>query len=470
VSLKFGTDGWRAVIAEEFTFRNVRRVCAAIEKTMAGAGRAGGKAIIGHDTRFLSRRFAEAAAETLAAAGRHVMITDRYCPTPAASCKVVEEGAAYAVVITASHNPAIFNGVKIKDSTGASAGEEITSACEKLIAADEPARLPLDEAARRGLFEIGSFREAHRVWIEKVVDLDTIRDAGLSVVVDPMHGACGEIMASLLAGGSTRVRTLRAAPDPLFGGAHPEPLERHLAGLKAEVPASGADVGLATDGDGDRIGAFDEKGNFVSPLLIAPLIARNFLKRGRTGPLGKTFANTILLDRIAARHGLPFSVFPVGFKHIARQMVSGRLLLAGEESGGIGIEGFVPERDGTLIGLLVLQAMIDEGKPLSSIIADMQADYGQLHYERRDLPCPSEKGRALVEDLKKRRLPTIGGMKVTGLDDLDGLKFLFGEDGWILFRASGTEPILRIYSEAPSAERLAAIMGDAMEMVAAFTP
>jgi phosphomannomutase len=299
----------------------------------------------------------------------------------------------------------------------------------------------------------------------QVVDLPALRKSGLTVVADPMHGACGTLLESLLAGGSARATTINAHPDPLFGGYHPEPLEANLEGLRCAVRERGADAGFATDGDGDRIGAFDERGSFVSPLRIAPLIAWSLLKKGRRGPLGKTFANTILLDRIARHYGQPLRVFPVGFKHLARELAAGAMLLGGEESGGIGIAGYIPERDGTLISLLILQAMQEERKPLSELVAGMVATFGDLRYRRIDLPCAPERGMRLVASLASRLPADVGGMRVSGYDDLDGLKLLFGDDGWLLFRASGTEPVLRIYSEVPSEERLDGVMAHARRLV-----
>lgn len=467
MALRFGTDGWRAVIAEEYTFDNVRRVCAGIERAMSEQTPAStrGPVVVGYDTRFLSRRFAESAAETLAGAGRRVLLARHPCPTPATSCQVVDSDASFGVVITASHNPAVFNGVKIKDATGASAATTLTLASEKRIPAQPPASIPLDGALRDGLVEELSFDPAHRTRLGRMADLVAIRKAGLRVVTDPMHGACGRLLAGMLEDGATTVTTIHAEPDPLFGGMHPEPLEQHLEELRDTIRRTGADVGFATDGDGDRIGAFDETGSFVSPLRIAPLLALSLIRKGRRGPLGKTFANTLLLDRIAARYGLPFTTFPVGFKHIAAEMQAGKMLIGGEESGGIGIEGFLPERDGTMVSLMLLQAMVDAGKPLSEMVREMTAEFGELHYRRRDLSVSAETGRRLVERLKHAPPKTIGGMTVTGIDDLDGLKLLFGDDGWLLFRASGTEPVLRVYSEAPTLARLDAVMSEALALI-----
>ncbi len=466
MSLRFGTDGWRAPIAEEFTFSNVRRVCAAIERAFADRGApADGPVVIGYDTRFLSRRFAEQAAATFMAAGRRVILATEPCPTPATSCQVVASSAPFGVVITASHNPARFSGIKIKDASGASAGEEITRACEERLVNEDPETLDGTEGRRRGLLTEASFAGAHEERLLRMVDLPSIRSAGLRLICDPMHGACGNLLERLVGAEGSSVRTIHLEQDPLFGGRHPEPLEQNLEELRETVVREGADAGFATDGDGDRIGAFDEKGRFVSPLRIAPLLAWSLIRKGRRGPLGKTFANTILLDRVARRFGLPFTVFPVGFKHIAGEMKNGKMLLGGEESGGIGIEGFLPERDGTMVSLMLLQAMADAGAPLSAMVAELTSTFGELHYRRVDLPCSPEAGRRLVQRLRTATPASLGTMKVTGVDDLDGLKLLFGDEGWILFRASGTEPVLRVYSEVPEPRLLDAVMQEALDLV-----
>jgi phosphomannomutase len=261
--------------------------------------------------------------------------------------------------------------------------------------------------------------------------------------------------------------TLRAGPDPLFGGVNPEPLEANLPGLAQRMRRGGADIGLATDGDGDRIGAFDEKGRFVTPLQIAPFLATRLIAQGRRGEICKTYANTILLDRIAKRNGLPFSVHPIGFKYIAERMEAGGFLIGGEESGGIGVDGYLPERDGLMISLMLLDALAAEGRPLSVLLDEMAEAYGRLHYFRRDLPCPPEKGRLLAQSLKERTPSSVGGMKVTGLDALDGVKLLFGDEGWILVRPSGTEPVLRVYCEAPDERAVAAALDEMLERVRA---
>lgn len=455
MSLRFGTDGWRAVIADEFTFANVRRVAAAIDAVLP---RAEAPVAVGWDTRFGSRAFARALAEVLAGSGRKVALSASPCTTPAVSCQVVATRAPFGVSITASHNPPQFNGIKIKSARGASAPPEVTRDVEKALAAEPPA-----DGAPPGGIEERSFVEAHRERLLSMVDLDRIRGAGLRVRFDAMHGASGRSLEEMVSGGATTVETLRAAPDALFGGNNPEPLEANLKALGETMRKGGADIGLATDGDGDRIGAYDEKGRFVTPLQIAPLLALDMIADGRSGEICKTYANTIWLDRIAERHGLPFTIHPIGFKYIAERMESDGFLIGGEESGGIGVVGYLPERDGLLVSLLLLDLLAKAGRPFSELLADLSRDYGELHYARKDIPCPPAKGKALAESLRSDTPSKVGSLAVTGLDALDGVKLLFGSDGWILVRPSGTEPVLRVYCEAPSPDAVRAALD---EMVA----
>lgn len=415
---------------------------------------------VGYDTRFQSSAFARASAEVLASCGREVVLSEGPCPTPAVSCQVVASGSPFGISITASHNPADFNGLKIKTARGGSAGSDITRQVEQNIAA---ATVDRGAEAPRGSIRAVSFTEEQRRRLAGMVDLDAIRKSGLRVAFDAMHGASGRLLENMLQGGTTTITTLRASPDPLFGGVNPEPLEANLAPLRDHLLASRADIGLATDGDGDRIGAFDETGRFVTPLQIAPLLALRLLGKGLRGVIGKTYANTIYLDRIAKRHGLPFEVYPVGFKYIAERMLAGGFLIGGEESGGIGISGYLPERDGLLVSLMLLETLAVEGRPLSALLAALAREYGELHYFRRDVACPQERGRLLAETLRAGAPAAVGGMKVTGVDALDGVKLLFGEEGWILVRPSGTEPLLRIYCEAPSPALVTAALDDMME-------
>jgi phosphomannomutase len=458
MSIKFGTDGWRAVIAEEFTFENVRKVSRAIHQTFPESD---APIVVGHDTRFHSPQFAAEAAAVLAECGRQVLLTSGPCPTPSVSCQVVDRSSPFGISITASHNPPEFNGIKIKSGIGASAPPEVTQAVEAALSgcSGSPASSHPDKPARI------SFESVHLKRLAGMVDLEKIKNAGITVAFDSMHGAARKMLEQLLAGGSTTVQTLHGEAHPLFGGLNPEPIAANLSDMKRHMERGGCDIGLATDGDADRIGAFDEKGRFISPLEITPLLALSMLARGDKGEICKTFANTILLDRIATRHDLPFSVHPIGFKYIAERMALDGFLIGGEESGGIGIKGYLPERDGLLISLLMLEVLANEEAPLSRLLENMRSEYGSLSYARRDIPCPSEKGKRLADLFKERTPETVGRMKVTGVDDLDGVKLLFGDDGWILARASGTEPVLRVYCEAPTENDVKTALDDMLRRV-----
>lgn len=442
--IRFGTDGWRGVIADDFTFDNVRAAAQAVADLVHEEGRSVAPIPVGHDVRFLSRRFAEAAAAVLEGNGLPTTLPDAPTTTPMVSCQVVAAGAPLGVVITASHNPPRYNGFKVKAAFGGSAPPEMTARLEALIGRRAPrlGRLP----ERRH-----PFMPAYVPRLSAVVDLAAVRRARVRVVVDSMHGAGERILEGLLRGGRVRVVTIRGEGDVLFGGASPEPRPENLGPLRAAVLRHGAHIGLATDGDADRIGVCDETGRVVSPFQIFALLALHLLETKKwRGAIARTFANTLLAERIARRHGLPFHDLPIGFKHIARLMLEQDVLIGGEESGGIGVKRYLPERDGILIGLLLVEMLATRGRRLSRRIAAMEEEYGRYAYRRVDLPLPAERGRAAVAAIRDAPPSRIAGLSVTGVDSLDGTKLLLGDDGWILFRPSGTEPLLRVYCEAPS--------------------
>ncbi|HYV85326.1 MAG TPA: phosphoglucomutase/phosphomannomutase family protein [Patescibacteria group bacterium] len=444
MTIRFGTDGWRGVMADDFTFDNVRIVSQAVADLVHEEGRAGSAVPIGHDVRFLSRRFAEAAAAVLEGNGIPTILPETATTTPMVSCQVVAAAAPLGVVITASHNPADWNGFKIKAAFGGSAPPELTSRIEALLGRRAP-RLGHAPARRH------PFLPAYVPRLHAVVDIEAVRRSPLVVVVDSMHGAGGRILEGLLRGARARVHTIRGTPDVLFGGTPPEPRPENLAPLREAVVRHRAHVGIATDGDADRIGVCDETGRLVPPLQLFALLALHLLDtKGWRGSIARTFANTLVAERIAKRHGVPFHDLPIGFKHIARLMLEEDVLIGGEESGGIGVKRYLPERDGILIGLLVLEMLASGPRRLSRHVRAMQAAYGAYDYRRIDLSLPSEEGRRAVEALRANPPSRLAGLTVKGLDTLDGVKLLFGDDGWILFRASGTEPVLRVYCEASS--------------------
>jgi phosphomannomutase len=442
VSIRFGTDGWRGVIADDFTFERVRATAQAIADLIREEGATAAPVPVGHDVRFLSRRFAEAVAGVLEGNGIATTLPDAPVTTPMVSCQVVAAGAPLGVCITASHNPPEWNGLKVKAAFGGSAPPELTARLESLVGRRTP-------RAGRAPERRHTYLPAYVPRLQAVVDLQALRRAGLRVVVDSMHGAGGRIVEDLLRGGSTRVTTLRAGPDVLFGGSAPEPRPENLALLAREVLRRRAHLGFATDGDADRVGVVDERGRVVSPLKVFALLAVHLIEaRGWRGGIARTFANTLLAERIARRHGLPFHDLPIGFKHIARLMLERDILIGGEESGGIGVKRFLPERDGILVGLLLMEMRAAAGRGLGRSLESLEKEYGRYAYRRVDLPLPPGRARQAVARLLQSPPRRLAGVVVRGVDPLDGVKLLLGDEGWILFRGSGTEPLLRVYCEA----------------------
>jgi phosphomannomutase len=452
VAIRFGTDGWRGVIGDDFTFDNVRIVTQAVADLLHEEGQVGAPVPVGHDVRFLSRRFAEAAAGVLEGNGVPTVLPEAATTTPMVSCQVAASAAPVGLVITASHNPPEWNGFKVKAAFGGSAPPEMTSRIEELLGRRSPrqGRPP----ARRH-----PFLPAYVPRLAAVADLGAIRRAPLRVVVDSMHGAGGRILEGLIRGSRARVVTIRADADVLFGGTPPEPRPEYLAPLRAAVLEHRAHIGIATDGDADRIGVCDETGRILPPLQVFALLAVYLLEgKGWRGAVARTFANTLLAERIARRHGVPFHDLPIGFKHIARLMLEEDVLIGGEESGGIGVKRYLPERDGILIGLLLLEMLATGDRRLGRRVLAMQRVYGAYEYRRIDLAIPTESGRRAVARLRESPPRRLAGQTVAGIDTLDGVKLLLGDAGWILFRASGTEPVLRVYCEAATARLVEALL------------
>jgi len=445
MAIRFGTDGWRAVVADGFTFDNVRAVSQAVADLLQEDGGARAPVPVGHDVRFLGPRFAETVAAVLEGNGVPAILPDGPVTTPMVSCQVVAGGAPLGVCITASHNPPEYNGFKIKAAFGGSAPPELTTRVEALLGRTPP-RSGAVSGSRR------SFLPAYVPRLRSVVDLALIRRNPVRAVVDSMHGSGGRILEDLVRPGRVRVTTVRSEPDPMFGGRAPEPLPDNLGPLRQAVVRLRAHIGIATDGDGDRIAACDETGRVLSPFQVFALVALHLIEHKKwRGAIARTFANTLVAERIARRFGLPFYDLPVGFKHVAKLMREQDVLIGGEESGGIGVKGFLPERDGILIGLLLLE-MLSTGDPsLSRRITAMEKEYGRFFYRRVDLSTPVEAARQAVARLRQDPPARLAGLAVTGVDTLDGVKLLLGDAGWILFRGSGTEPLLRVYCEARSA-------------------
>jgi phosphomannomutase len=465
--IRFGTDGWRGVIAADFTFTAVRLVAGAIARQVLATAVTGPHptVLVGYDTRFLSREFAEAAARVLAGQGLQVRLASTFLGSPLLSYGVVQAGADGGVMITASHNPPQYNGVKFKTRHGGSASLEFTQGVEREIRAlQAPGAGPVPESGD-ALLEFDP-RPAHRVRMKELADLSRIAAAPLEVFLDPMYGAGQGYLSGILRALRVRVTELHAEVNPAFGGHPPEPLARHLTDLTRAVinhPSSGAGtlrVGLAFDGDADRLAAVDEQGRYVnSHQIFALLLKHLFVHRGMTGRVVKAFSTGQMVDKLADAYGLPLTITPIGFKHIAEEMLKRDVLIGGEESGGVAICGHIPERDATLAALLLLEYVATVGKPLGALMADVEKEFGPHRYERVDVPLASlEAAEALVRGVTEDPPDALKGVKVLRVEDLDGVKMHCADGSWLLLRRSGTEPLLRIYAEGPSEERVAELL------------
>jgi phosphomannomutase len=456
-AIRFGTDGWRGKIAEEFTVSGVRRCAAGIAAYLHAIGRESSPVVIGYDGRFLSGRFAREVANHLASERFVPVLTPSPLPTPALSFRVSSAGASLGVMITASHNPPEYNGLKLKSSDGGTLDAEETERIARLIPVTDPGPREDEDLANHP-----SFLPSYLKVLKNQVRMKEVRTAGLKLLHDAMHGMGGTLLQQVLHGGRTRVESLRGDSDPLFGGSNPEPMPQNLGALFREVRRRKAAAGFATDGDADRLAACDEKGRFLSPVLLLPILARHFIEtRGERGGLAKTFAGSLRVERIARRHSLPFHELPIGFKHVANLLRKREILLGGEESGGFGFRDFLPERDGILSALFLLEAMVLEDCSLSMLVARMEKEYGRFAYDRKDRESRPEEGQRRIAELLGSPPRRIAGMRVTQINQLDGVKLIFGQDGWVLFRQSGTEPVLRLYCEAPTPALVQAVLRQA---------
>jgi phosphomannomutase len=451
--IRFGTDGWRAVIAREFTFANVERVAQAYADYLNSQMSDAKLVVVGYDRRFQSDNFARRTAEVLAGNGLHVALFNEAVPTPIVSWAVKDQKAIGGVVITASHNPPQFNGFKIKAPWGGSASPETTSQVENLLDHTPPkkAGLPDDKDTKAML---DASLETYRAQVSSYIDLDRIKRAALTVIIDPMHGSGERWTESFLRDGAIRAETIRAFRDALFGGVNPEPIDQNLGALKNRVLATRATIGLATDGDADRVGAVNERGETMTMHEVVPLVLLHLARdRKMTGGVVRTFSQSVLTKRIAEAHGLKVYDTPIGFKYIADLMLREDILLGAEESGGIGVKGHIPERDGILNSLLLLEAVVVAGKAPWQMVHDMHREFGEFYFNRRDLEMEVQRGQELVAQLAAKPPATFLDDEVVGVETLDGTKLIFKDESWLLFRQSGTEPMLRIYCEATSVEK-----------------
>ncbi len=458
MTIRFGTDGWRAVISDTFTFENVRLVAQAIaDYVRENSEREQPEVVIGFDTRFLSDRYAHEVARVMAGNGIIAHLSRADAPTPTVSYAVVHKRAEAGVMITASHNPPRYNGIKLKGPFGGSALPEQARRVEALLERNQltgrgPNLMAFDQAVEAGLIRKFDPAWAYYQHISQLVDLDTISLGELRVVADAMYGSGRGAFRDLLRRTRCHLYEIRSEMNPGFGGIHPEPIARYLQALVAAIQAQHADVGLATDGDADRIGAMDALGNFVDPHHIFALALRYLVEKRRlTGTVVRSVSTTSMVDRIAQKYGLPLRETPVGFNHIADHMLHDDVLIGGEESGGLSIKGHIPEGDGVLMGMLLLEVMADAKAPLHELVADIQREFGPARYARRDIPIrhPIPKAK-IVAQLQAEAPSRLAGESVVDLRTLDGVKFILADGAWLLIRPSGTEPVLRLYAEGRS--------------------
>jgi alpha-D-glucose phosphate-specific phosphoglucomutase len=466
-TIKFGTDGWRGVIADDFTFANVRRVAGAIASYVLKEEDSRQGVIVGYDTRFASKNAARIVAEVLAAAGIAVKLAADYVPTPAISLAVKAQGAAGGVVVTSSHNPWNWNGVKFKGKFGGSATPAIMKVIERELHA---AAMPNGKSA--SITEV-DLKTPYMEAICRFADVDLIANANFKFAVDAMHGSGRGILSQIFATNGIQHVAIRQELNPLFPGINPEPIEPHVALLQETVKKEKCHAGFATDGDADRIGAVAEDGSFVDSHKIFSVLLRWLLERKKwPGEVVRAFNTTKMLDRIAAKHGRKLNECCIGFKYIADLMMEREIVIGGEESGGIGYSRYLPERDGVLNSLLLANVMAEEGKPLGQLVADLQKEFGAHHYGRLDLHIPEEVKQSAIQRAKAETTKKLGASSVLRKEHMDGVKFFLnipsdgnGAEPWVLFRASGTEPLLRVYSEAASPALVSEILANAKAFV-----
>ncbi len=450
--IKFGTDGWRGVIADDFTDENVRTVAHAIARYVARAEKPGAEILVGFDTRFGSEKFARVAAETISGAGTPVSLATDACPTPALSLLVQMRGAAGGIQITASHNPFRWNGMKFKACYGSSASPAIVAQIEAELAKVEQDGVP-SLPGRQDLIHSLDVRTPYLETLQKLVDWDRLRAAKFRFLVDPMHGAGRGLLCDLFRRNGIECEEIRGTRDPLFGGVNPEPIEPHVEALRVALRNGKYDAGFAFDGDADRIGAMASDGTFITPHQIFSILLWHLAgTRNLTGDVAKTFSTSKMIDKIAARFRRKVWETPIGFKFICDRMLEGDILVGGEESGGIGTKLYLPERDATVNALLLAEVMAWHGKHLGELVAMLHREFGEHHYGRVDLNVQDGRKKKAMSYFADAKLTKLLDWPITRREDLDGLKMFLGDIGWVMVRASGTENMLRVYSETTRPE------------------
>jgi alpha-D-glucose phosphate-specific phosphoglucomutase len=465
--IHFGTDGWRGVIAEDYTFDNVRRCAQGYADYMISTGNAGKWFIVGHDKRFGSENFAMAAAEVLAGNGLKVYLTDGATPTPVIAFSVVNRNAAGAINITASHNPPSDNGFKVRNFTGGAIDPQGLVNIEKSIpdSMADVKRMPAEEALEKGVIVKFDPAPAYLEHLKDLIDVEPIKKAGLNIVVDTMWGNGAGWFTEILGGGKTKIIEIHNTRNPSFPEMkRPEPIPPNInVGLQTTVDTK-SDVLVVTDGDADRVGIGDENGNFVNQLQVYALLAYYLLKvRGERGAIVRTLSTTCMLDKLGKIYDVPVYETGVGFKYVAPKMTETNALIGGEESGGFAFRGNVPERDGILAGLYFLDLMVKTGKKPTELIAELYSIVGPHYYDRIDRSFSGDR-KTREDKILNANTKTVGGLAVTRLDTTDGFKFVLEDGGWMLIRFSGTEPIMRVYTETTHKDKVQAILQDGLKI------
>jgi phosphomannomutase len=464
--IHFGTDGWRARIAEDYTFDNVRRAAQGFANYLVNRGQDGATVVVGYDKRFAAEHFGAAAAEVMAANGFHVWLTSTATPTPVISYAIVERGATGAINITASHNPPWDCGFKVRDENGAAIAPQGLREIEEAIPSVEGVhRMGLEDAQQQGLIDVWDPAPAYIEHISSLVDVERIKNAGLDILVEPMWGNGSGWFPRILAGGSTRVSEVHNRRNPLFPGMkRPEPIPPNVDSALQRAAELGVDVCLIMDGDADRMGIGDESGQFINQLQVYGLMAYYLLEiRGKRGPIVKTISTTSMLERLGEMYDVPVYRTGVGFKYVGPKMMETGAMIGGEESGGYAFGDSIPERDGILGNLYFLDLMVQTGKSPSELIARLYDKLGaSYYYDRVDTRFPSEKRPQAQERLDAAKPEVLAGLPVTDIVTLDGYKYEFEDGGWLLIRFSGTEPVIRVYCETTDESKVQPLLDEGL--------
>ena len=464
-TIKFGTDGWRGILADDFTFARAQTVTEAISRYVVRGEDARKGVIVGYDHRYASDWVARRVAETLSSAGTPVLLAERPCPTPAVSFLVRSRGAAGGIVVTASHNPYCWNGIKYKASYGSSALPSIVAQIESELQFVQSAGIP-PLPPRPELVELIDPQRPYLNALEKLVDWERIRRAKLRFAFDAMHGSAAGLLPELLRRNGVECLEIRGTRDPRFGGAHPEPIEPHVAPLQEAVVSGGFDAGFAADGDGDRIGAVDRSGSFVNPHQIFALLVWHLAgTRQLPGEIAKTFSVTKLIDKLAAKLERNLHEVPIGFKYICELMLERNILIGGEESGGIGTSLYLPERDATVSALFLAELMAWHGRTLGELLGQLHEEFGEHHYGRVDLEITAQQKERALRWFADGSSNKLLRWPVVRRENLDGLKLYVGDVGWIMVRASGTENLLRVYAETSRGETTRELLKDVADRI-----